>query len=154
MSISIVLIPLALALSLTVDSVIQMQLEQKNKEQLGDRLAPMQSIFTDAALLEKTLREHGFAVTLVSENEVVCQVGTIRLDYTRQTAGEPFLVTVTGINNLESFLAEMECFEREYRQNVQSYTYQKLMENLAASHMRVAQETVLEDNSILLTIDI
>jgi hypothetical protein len=154
MSISIVLIPLAIALSLTVNSVVQTQIEQRDKERLGNQLAPMLTIFNDAALLEKTLREHGFSVTLVSEYEVICQVGTARLEYTRQALDEPFVVTVIGINNLDSFLAEMECFEREYRQNVQSYTYCKLMENLSANKMKVVEETVLEDNSIMLTIDI
>lgn len=156
MSISIVLIPLAIALSITAKAAVQTQIDQKNKNkgQPLTQLAPMQTIFNDALLLEQTLREHGLSVTVVSNNQLICQAGEARLDYARQTAGEPFWVTVTGVNNIDGFISEMECFEREYEQNVQSFTYNKLIENLSESNMKVVDETVLEDNSILLTIDI
>ncbi len=156
MSISIVLIPLAVALSITAKAAVQTQIDYKNKnrEQQFTHLEPMQTIFNDALLLEQTLREHGYAVTITSENQLICQVGEARLDYTRETQGESFWVTVTGINNINNFISELDCFEREYKQNVQSFTYNKLMENLSESNMKVADETVLEDNSILLTIDL
>ncbi len=117
-------------------------------------LPPMESIFTDVVLLEKTLREHGLTVEIVSENKLVCSAGSTQLEYARNAAGEPFFVTVKGVENVEQFFEEMACFDREYRQNVQSFTYNKLMESLAQNNMRVAEEAVLEDNSILLTIDL
>ena len=117
-------------------------------------LPPMESIFTDVVLLEKTLREHGLTVEIVSENKLVCAAGSTQLEYARNAVGEPFFVTVKGVDNAEQFFEEMACFDREYRQNVQSFTYNKLMESLAQNNMRVAEETVLEDNSILLTIDL
>ena len=117
-------------------------------------IPPMESIFTDIILLEKTLREHGLAVEIISENKLVCAVGGTQLEYERNAAGEPFFVTVKGVEDAQRFFEEMECFEREYRQNVQSFTYSKLMDSLAQNHMKVAEETVLEDNSILLTIDL
>ena len=55
---------------------------------------------------------------------------------------------------MNKFWDEIDCFEREYLQNVQSYTYNKLVESLAENNMKIAEETVLEDNSIMLTIDI
>jgi len=156
MSISIVLIPLAVALSITAKAAVETQREQKNKAkgQPLKQIAPMETIFNDLSLLEQTLREHGFAVAVMSENQLICQAGQARLDYSRYTAGEPFWVSVSGVNNVDNFISEMDCFEREYKQNVQSYTYNKLMENLNESNMSVAEEAVLEDNSILLTIDI
>ena len=156
MSVSIVLIPLAVALSVTVKAAAAAQIEQKNKrkEHTLTQLAPMQTIFNDKTLLEQTLREHGFSVTVMSENQLICQAGEARLDYSRQTAGEAFWVSVSGVDHVENFISEMECFEREYKQNVQSYTYNKLVENLNESNMRISEESVLEDNSILLTIDI
>jgi hypothetical protein len=156
MSISMVLIPLAIALSVTAKEAMKERTEQKNKEkgQPLTQLAPLQTIFNDLSLLEQTLREHGFAVTVVSENQLTCQAGEAYLDYSRQTFGEPFEVTVSGIQNIDRLLTEIECFEREYKQNVQSYTYNKLVEGLNESNMKITEETVLEDNSILLTIDI
>ena len=149
MSISLVLIPLAIALAITAKETIGEKLVQKNGQ-----LSPIQTIFHDHLLLEKTLREHGLAVTVCSEDRLVCQAGKMQLSYVRQKAGEPFYATVSGVKDINQFLKEMDCFDREYRQNVQSYTYHKLMEGLAENNMKVAEEAVLEDNSILLTIDI
>ncbi|MDR1630661.1 MAG: hypothetical protein LBS36_10695 [Oscillospiraceae bacterium] len=120
----------------------------------GETLPPIETIFNDMTLLQKTLEEHGLSVSVVSDHQLLCRIGEVLLDYTRQTAGEPFRVAVSGLQNIDNFLNEMECFEREYKQNVQSYTYNKLINNLSESNMTVAEETVLEDNSILLTINI
>jgi len=51
-------------------------------------------------------------------------------------------------------LEELECLDKEYKQNVQSYTYEKLLAGLGANNMTLQSEEVLEDNSILLTIDV
>jgi len=161
MSISILLVPLAIGIAATVASAsaatasaVKQSQKQAPAGQPIHQLTPMKTIFTDTALLEQTLREHGLPVTVVSGNRLRCQVGGGQLEYHRQTAEEPFYVTVSGVGDLRRFAAEMECFTQEYRQNVQSYTYNKLMENLGESQMRIAEETVMDDNSILLTIDI
>ncbi|MDR0515005.1 MAG: hypothetical protein LBG81_07590 [Coriobacteriaceae bacterium] len=117
-------------------------------------LPPVETVFNDAALLQKTLVEHGLAVTFVSENRLLCQVGNVTFDYLRETVGQPFKVTISGLQDTDAFLNELECLETEYRQNVQSYTYNKLIENLSGTSMRISEEAVLEDNSLLLTIDI
>ena len=185
MSISLLLIPVAIALGSTVSTAtvtataasvgvlvgmvgskaiyaVAAEAHARHLDHLRDlyqgsqnaQLPPMESIFTDVVLLEKTLREHGLTVEIVSENKLVCVAGSTQLEYERNAAGEPFFVTVNGVENVEQFFEEMACFDREYRQNVQSFTYMKLMEGLAQNNMRVTEEAVLEDNSILLTIDL
>ena len=155
MSISAILVSVAIALSVTIaESVSEQREKNKTKGIAATELPPMQTIFNDVTLLEQTLREHGLPVAVISEDQLVCQAGSIRLNYQRQTGGGPFWVTVHGIQNMDGFLAEMQCFEQEYKQNVQSYIYNRLMESIAERNMRVVEETVLEDNSILLTIDI
>lgn len=120
----------------------------------NETIPPMKTIFNDSILLEKTLRDHGLSVTVISENEIVCHINDIQLNYIRQNQTEPFILSITGIEDMNKFWDEIDCFEREYLQNVQSYTYNKLVESLAENNMKIAEETVLEDNSIMLTIDI
>lgn len=120
----------------------------------SETIPPMETIFIDGFLLEKTLREHGLFVTIISENEIVCNINDIQLNYVRQNQTDPFFVNITGIKDMNEFWNEIDCFEREYLQNVQSFTYNKLVESLAQNNMKIAKETVLEDNSIMLTIDI
>lgn len=120
----------------------------------SETLPPIETIFNDITLLKKTLDEHGLTTSVLSDNQLICRIGDVLIDYTRQTNGEPFQLTISGLQNIDNFFEEMECFEREYRQNVQSYTYNKLMNNLNERNMNVVEETILEDNSIMLTIDI
>ena len=185
MSVSLLLLPLAIALGSTVSAatvtatatsvgvVVGMvgskaiyavaaeaharhldHLRELYQQSKGVEIPAMESIFTDMTLLEKTLREHGLAVEILSESKLVCMAGDAQLEYARNAAGEPFFVTVRGVQDVEQFFEEMACFEREYRRNVQSFTYNKLVQNLARNNMKIAEEEVLEDNSILLTIDL
>ena len=148
MSVSMVLFPVAIVMSITTKKPIA---EQKGAL---TEFAPMQTIFNDASLLEQTLREHGLTVSALSEHQLIFQSGDVHLQYARQAAGEPFWLTISGVQNMDGFLAELECFEQEYRQNVQTYTYNRLKGSLGKRNMKVAEETLLEDNSILLTIDV
>lgn len=149
MSISIILMPLAIALSITTSESISSRLKPHN----GNQLPPIETIFNDVSLLEKTLCEHGLSVKVLSQNILVCNINGVQLNYTRQSSSDPFYVTINGVRNTNHFIKEIECFESEYRQNVQSFTYNKLVENLSKNNMKIAEEDVLEDNSIVLTVD-
>ncbi|MCL2719574.1 MAG: hypothetical protein FWE14_12425 [Lachnospiraceae bacterium] len=181
MSVSLILLPLAIALGTSAGTVAVStavgaaavvgskavlavaaethlrhlkHLRELYEKSQNNTLPPIETIFNDAVLLEKTLKEHGLSVTVLSDSQLTCQIGDVRLDYSRQTMGESFNVTVSGLQDIDNFFNELECFEREYKQNVQSYTYNRFMEKLNESNMRVAEEILMEDNSILLTIDI
>lgn len=168
MSISLLLVPVAIALVATVGgtaavvsavnttnttNTVKPYAPGANKTKPVKSLAPIQTIFTDQALLEQTLREHGLSVEVVSGTELVCYAGSARLRYVQETAGEPFIVTVTGVDNVDRLKKELKCFEQEYMQNVQSFTYNQLVKNMD-SNMKITEEVVLEDNSLLLTIDV
>ncbi|MCL2606295.1 MAG: hypothetical protein FWD93_03345 [Coriobacteriia bacterium] len=156
MSIELLLIPVAIALVKTIKQGAEMRREQKAEieNQTSTQLAPLQTLFNDAALLGQTLQEHGLNINVVSENQITCTIGSVHLNYSRHSATEPFWVTVSGVQNIDHLLSEMELFENEYKHNVQSYTYNKLIENVNRSEMRISEETVLEDNSILITLDV
>lgn len=181
MSISVVLVPLAIALgsslsattavaagtavgivgskaALAVAAEANLQhlkhLRDLYIESHNQTIPPIETIFNDGNLLEKTLREHGLPISVISENKMVCQINNIQLNYIRNDNTSPFFLSITGIKDINTFWEELDCFEHEYLQNVQSYTYNELVEKLANNKMQIAEETVLEDNSILLTIDI
>ena len=181
MSVSIILVPLAIALgsslsattAVAAGTVVGMvgskaalavaaeanlrhlkHLRELYIQSQNESIPPIETIFNDGLLLEKTLREHGLAVSVISENGLVCHINDIQLNYTRHNQFEPFFVSITGIEDMNRFWEEIDCFEREYLQNVQSFTYHKLVDNLAQNNMKITEETVLEDNSIMLTIDI
>lgn len=153
MSISVVLVPMAIALLISVGAASG-SISSKRLNKLLDESIEFETDFVDALLLKKTLTEHGLEVIMNDNNNLVCYVDVVTLSYKRQNESEPFTVTVNGVKDADSFIEELECFEREYKQNVQSYTYNKLMDNLDSHNMSVANEEILEDNSIVITLDI
>jgi len=149
MSLSLVMVPLVIALSVTVKETAIKQLKTHRE---GFILKSMQTVFSDCKLLVKTLKEHGMPVTVISDNCVRVKSGKHELLYERSNSSEVFLVSASGWDNEEKLLSDITCLEKEYKSNVQSYTYNKLLQNLSESTMTIESETVLEDNSILLTI--
>ncbi|MDL2214211.1 hypothetical protein LJB76_01465 [Clostridia bacterium OttesenSCG-928-O13] len=159
MSVSIVLFPIALALfasvgsAATVTSIVVDQFKAKKNAARQD-LPPMPTTFTDATLLEKTLQEHGLVASSVAENDLVFKTEAGLLHYHRQQAGENFYVTAEQLEDVDGLMAELACLDEEYRQNVQSFTYHQLLDNLPQNNMTLQNEQILDDNSILLTIDV
>jgi len=151
MSVAMVLVPLVVALSITVKEGGE---RKKMKKKPFGGSAEMETIFNDIALLEKTLRERGLLITFVSDNQLICKAGEAQLRYFRQVPGGPLWVTVSGVRDTDKIMTELECFEKEYLENVQSYTYMKLLENLKESNMQLSEETVSEDGSIMLTVNV
>jgi len=158
MSVSLVLLPMAIALMATVSSGVtvtsMIRDHIKEKKLTHQELPPMPTQFTDLSLLEKTLQEHGLKTRIISGDEMVCVTEKGSLSYRREQSGDAFYVTVSGLSDPGELLEELECLDKEYKQNVQSYTYEKLLAGLGANNMTLQSEEVLEDNSILLTIDV
>lgn len=158
MSVSLILLPMAIALAATVGSGVTavdiLREHRKKRRTAHTELPPIPTRFTDISLLEKTLREHGLSPEIHTENELSCTTGNGGLTYRRDVCVDAFTVTIDGLSSPEELLEELECLQEEYGQNVQSYTYERLITSLRENNMTLHSESVLEDNSILLTIDI
>jgi len=58
------------------------------------------------------------------------------------------------LENAGKLIFNVNCLKKEYKQNVQSYTYDRFVQGLSENNMTIENETVLEDDSILLTINV
>lgn len=171
MSVTIGLVPLVIALastlvaptaagaaivsSSTASNLASDRIRKKMDEQNNFTQIPnMETVFNDTALLEKTLTEHGLTVNKVSENELVCPTNRGTLYYFRQSEQEPFTLRVEGVKNVQEVVGELEVLEKEYGKNVQAYSYDMLKSNLQKHNMSVGSEEILDDESIVLTLNI
>ena len=141
MSISTLMVPVVMVAAATVKGEDWLEPEK-----------PIETIFNDSDLLAKTLNEHGVPVNIISENEIHVKSGGHELRYERANSSEAFVVTPVGWESKEKLLEDINCFENEYKRNVQSYSYNKLIQGLSRNNMRVESEKVLEDNTIVITI--
>lgn len=154
MSMSLFLVPLVVALSVTaaetVDSLTQKCADPSFIENNDNQI---QTRFNDTALLQKTLCEHGVKVTKFSSLKLVAECAEGVLIYERNTEDEPFVVTISKVSDVNRLVEDFKELEEEYDLNVQTFTYNRVVENLP-EHMSIESEQIMEDDSILLTINV
>ncbi len=153
MSLTLTLIPLAIAINASVAASFTAAVGIAAIDGGCDTLPAVKTMFTDPGMLVKTLREHGLEVNQVSENEFVIQAPSGILHYFRQSADSPFLLEVKKVKNLQELLDSLDSLENEYGRNVQKFTYDKVMASLEEHGMSIESEEILEDDSILLTLN-
>ena len=151
MSITLTLIPVAMAVGMSLSSTSIAALTSVKGHGKHD-LEAVETRFTDCELLQKTLTEHGLNIKQLSENEVVIETEAGTLRYFSQSADAPFLLEVKGVSDMQELLDSLDSLENEYGRNVQAFTYDKVMCSLSEHGMSVESEEVMEDDSILLTL--
>ena len=154
MSCIIAMIPLAVAINATLLSASAAVLAESRSDRAENRLPALETAFADKELLCKTLTQHGLQVAKKSENEmlVTTEAGTLR--YFREGEGMPFYLELSDITNLQQLQESLEELENEYGRNVQTFTYHKVMQGLAEHGMCLDSEEILEDDSIVLTLNL
>ncbi len=152
MSVTITMIPLAVAVGVSLTAGSTGLLAQLRKTE--QTISPLETAFTDEHLLAKTLTQHGLQVLGSEENELTVRSESGTLRYFRRAAGEPFYLALENISNLRELLDSVDELENEYGRNVQAFTYQKVLTGLIEHGMQVGSEEILEDESILLTLNL
>ena len=101
----------------------------------------------------KTLKEHGAININEGDYEVFGTVEGYNLTFTRNEIDKPFSVRITTKeekNNEE----KLEDLSSEYAMNVQEDAYLHIIEKLKENNMQIEQEEVMDDNTIVLTVNI
>lgn len=109
--------------------------------------------FVDEKLLIKTLSDYGIN-TQVAENGIIqCNVENTTLIFYKENSIN-YEVKIIGNSQIRGVYEQLKVIDEEYKKNVQSYTYNKVVEKLKQTNMDIQSEEVMEDNSLLLTINI
>ena len=153
MSASVLLAPLVVSLILTAAESIEEINKKIELAPKNDGTARITTRFNDKDLLKKTLVEHGVNVVEESENRLVAEFNDGRICYERASVNEPFVLMVSEIGDTQCMIDELTAIETEYNSNVQSYTYDRVMQNLPED-MHFESEEVLEDDSIVITLTV
>jgi len=111
-----------------------------------------QTIYMDKDLLIKTLKEHGLNEFSISDETITCRIEGFSLKFYKEPE-MPYILEVKYINdnNLEEIVQNLDI---EYEQNVQENTYLKIKDRLDKKNLQIDSEEILEDDSILLTINL
>ena len=109
--------------------------------------------YTDKGVLINTLYEHGATEIAENGDEVTCKLFNMEMKYYRQESGA-YSLDITQITNESQCQDVINDLNEEYGLNIQEVTYNKIKERLQQENLQLESETVLDDNSIVLTIEI
>lgn len=150
---SVVFTATSLAIALAVSGVpalMAMGMCLKKEEEIE----PLETCFADSEILLKTLTEHGFKVEEKDgEYIVVTNAGSIR--FFRKEENGTYYALPFDLKSAEELGNYADEIEEEYMLNVQKSNYQLLKNQMQTRQdMQIESEEILEDNTILLTIQI
>lgn len=109
--------------------------------------------YTDKGVLLNTLYEHGAEEIAEDGETVTCKLFNMEMKYYKQDTGA-YSLDITQISNQSECEDIINDLNEEYGLNIQEITYNKIKERLEQENLHLDGETVLDDNSIVLTIDI
>lgn len=171
MSCTVVSIPIALAYILAgvvasasnyYETISEVD-ENTNKNNLCDEVHVIDEVnilekefetpFVDKNILFKTLEEHGAKNIVEEYGQIKAEVESYALTFEKRNSDEPYSLKIsycTGNNPVE----KMNDLASEYTLNVQEESYLSIVDKLKENNMQVESEEVLEDNTIVLTINL
>ncbi len=109
--------------------------------------------FNNEQLLVETLREHGLQPSVEPSGEVNCYIGQSTLRFRPAERG-PFSVAIENAPNLQQIFHFLSMLDDEYKRGVQTEVYENLMSRIERKNLTVESEEVLEDNSIVITLNV
>lgn len=148
MACGLILIPLSIGIISSLDEHYKL----KDMLSRGENLNVI-TRFNDSDLLLKTLKEYGLNPKRTSSNCFSVKFADGNIIYNRSSANVPISMTVRNIQDKDRLIKELFDIEQDYNGNVQEYTYKRVLNNLPEG-MSIEHEEVLEDDSILITLNV
>ena len=110
--------------------------------------------YTDKGILLNTLTEHGAQDITEDGDEISCSLYGMSIVYKKLDGSNGYTLEITRVSDKSECEDVINDLNDEYGMNIQEMTYNKIKERLDKENMRLESETVMEDNSIVLTIEV
>ena len=141
-------------------SILNKQKENITKEDLEKLISKeYQTTFVDKDLLMKTLEEHGCENMDFSNGVITCSLENFKFEFYKDNTLEgeeknAFRMKITTSCSDEELAQLIDDINSEYTMNTQEESYIKIKERLEQQGLRINEEEILEDDSIVLTVNI
>lgn len=109
--------------------------------------------FMDKEILLKTLTEHGAQNIVEEYGKIKGDVENYSLVFEKMEQDKPYFLRITYLEEDNPNL-KFNDLQNEYVLNVQEETYLNIIDRLKENNMEIEDEEVLEDNTIVLTINL
>jgi len=148
MSMSLFFLPVAVGIIVAAEDYLSPDFSKSIKD-----CATMDTRFNDSKILLKTLHEYGLCPKQLAPDKFVVDFLDGTIIYQRSSSNTPFTMSIQNIKDMDKLLKELADIEQVYNGNVQEYTYQRVLNNLP-NDMTIESEEVMEDDSILITLNV
>lgn len=113
-----------------------------------------ETAFMDKDVLIKTLEEHGVVnISTTDFGRITGQVDSYTLSFEKPSEDKPYFLTVTCLDT-DNAEEKVNDLSSEYALNVQEEAYLSIIDKLKDNNMEIEEEEVLDDNTIVLTVNI
>lgn len=112
-----------------------------------------QTVFLDREVLLKTLKEYGFDEFNENDEKIECKIADFTLEFFRNESSQPYTMKLSCTTDCDTPQL-INDVNNEYALNAQEETYIKIKERLEKKNMKIDSEEILEDDSIMLTINL
>ena len=109
--------------------------------------------FMDRDILLKTLEEHGVKNISKWENGIAGDVDNYKLTFEKPAADKPYNLRISCLENTDAE-EKVSDLSGEYAMNVQEDAYLHIIDKLKENNMQIEEEEVMDDNTIVLTVNI
>ena len=109
--------------------------------------------FMDRDLLMKTVEEHGFPDIVDEDGTIRAVLDNIEIEFYRTDSALPYTMKILCPELCETTELTKDIND-EYTLNVQEETYIKIKERLEKKNLKIDEEEILEDDSIMITVNL
>lgn len=110
--------------------------------------------FRDLALLKQVLLDNGIDAFERDDGSLEVQLADAGLSFAQETLDGPITVEISSEANMQAIYRHLSIIDDEYKRYVQNQVYQHLLTQVEQRGLTIEQEEVLEDHSIVLTINL
>jgi hypothetical protein len=109
--------------------------------------------FVDKKILLKTLEEHGFINIQEIKGKITAEFQNYSVQFEKEAEEKPYRLLIKHAIE-DDVYGKVNDLNEEYSMNVQEESYISIIEKLKNNNMELESEEVLDDNTIVLTVNL
>ena len=107
----------------------------------------------DKNILLKTLEEHGFVNIQELGEKITAEYQNYSVQFEKESNEKPYNLLIE-YSTEDDVNEKVKDLNEEYSMNVQEESYLNIIAKLKENNMQIAEEEVLDDNTIVLTVNL
>lgn len=109
--------------------------------------------FKDENILIKTLEDYGVNYSKQSNGDILCKIDHFEFEF-KLDGNSSYLIEFKDENNSKEMFQNLTELDEGYKRNVQNKTYENLKIKIKEKGYNVESEEIMEDNSIVITVNV